>query len=65
MGSGPQTDKHLPQGPLTGQFLLDDDILHCLLYESYLSTGYTIPDKCGEVEFYSSCSAHSQVPVFL
>ncbi len=29
--SGPQTDKHLPQSPFTGQFFLDDDILHCLL----------------------------------
>jgi hypothetical protein len=29
-GSGPQTDKHLPQSPFTGQ-LLDDDIFHCLL----------------------------------
>jgi hypothetical protein len=30
-GSGPQTDKHLPQSPFRGQFFLDDDILHCLL----------------------------------
>jgi hypothetical protein len=29
LGSGPQTDKHLPRSPLTGQ-ILDDDILHCL-----------------------------------
>ncbi len=29
-GSGPQTDKQLPQSPFTGNFL-DDDILHCLL----------------------------------
>ncbi len=27
----PQTDKHLPQSPFTGQFFLDDDILYCLL----------------------------------
>jgi hypothetical protein len=31
-GSGPQTDKHLLQSPFTGQFCLDDDILHCLLW---------------------------------
>ncbi len=30
-GSGPQTDRHLTQSPFTGQFFLDDDILHCLL----------------------------------
>jgi hypothetical protein len=31
-GSGPRTDKHLPQSPFTGQSIfLDDDILHCLL----------------------------------
>jgi hypothetical protein len=29
-GSGPQTDKHLPQSPFTDHFL-NDDILHCLL----------------------------------
>ncbi len=29
-GSGPQTDKHLPQSPLKVNFL-DDDILLCLL----------------------------------
>jgi hypothetical protein len=29
-GSGPQTDKHLPQSPFTGLFS-DDDSLHCLL----------------------------------
>ncbi len=26
-GRGPHTNKHLPQCPFTGQFLLDDDIL--------------------------------------
>ncbi len=32
-GSGPQRDKHhLPQSPFTGQFFLDDDILHCILW---------------------------------
>jgi hypothetical protein len=25
-------DKHLPQRPFTGQYFLDDDILHCLLW---------------------------------
>ncbi len=27
LGSGPQTDKHLPQSPFTGKIFLDDDIL--------------------------------------
>ncbi len=30
MGSGPQTDKHLPQSPFTGKFL-DNDIWHSIL----------------------------------
>jgi hypothetical protein len=30
-GSGPQTDKTLPQSPVTGQLSFDDDILLCLL----------------------------------
>jgi hypothetical protein len=36
-GSGPQADKHLPQSPFTGQFFLNDDILHFLIafYESF------------------------------
>ncbi len=37
-GSGPQTDKHLPQSPLAGHFFLDDDIA---FHEFYLSTGLT------------------------
>jgi hypothetical protein len=36
------SDNYLPQkSPFTGQFFLDDDILHSL-YESYLSTGHTV-----------------------
>jgi hypothetical protein len=26
------SDKHLPQSPFTGQFFLDDNILHCILW---------------------------------
>ncbi len=32
LGSGPQTEKHLPQSPFTGQFFLDVDILYCLVW---------------------------------
>ncbi len=31
------SDKHLPKSPLLQVNSIDDDILHCLLYESYLS----------------------------
>ncbi len=31
-GRGPQTDKHLPQSPFTGQFTLDDNILLWCVY---------------------------------
>ncbi len=41
-GSGPQTDKHLPQSPFTGSLFLDEDILHCLLW--VLSVYGGIPD---------------------
>ncbi len=27
---GPQTDKHKPQSPFTGQFFLDDEVIYAL-----------------------------------
>ncbi len=36
-GSGPQTDKHLPQSPFTGEFFQMTTFCSAL-YESYLST---------------------------
>jgi hypothetical protein len=39
IGSGPQTDKHLPQSPFAGQFFRKTTFFFAF-YESYLSTGY-------------------------
>jgi hypothetical protein len=36
-GSGPQTDKHLPESPVTGKFFLMTTFW-IAFYESYLST---------------------------
>jgi hypothetical protein len=36
-GSGPQSDKHLPQSLFKGQFLMTT--FYIAFYESYLSTG--------------------------
>jgi hypothetical protein len=44
MGYGPQTDKHLPHSPFTGELFLMTTF--CIaFYESYLST-----DKCNGTE---------------
>jgi hypothetical protein len=51
-GSGPQTDKHLPQRVFTGNFL-DDDILHCLL--SLVLSFYAFPTYFGSVSLLMCC----------